>query len=104
MMHNGEQVNPRRDLALAAVAFMIALVLWQVQGLFFLTYPLRLFVTMIHELGHGMSAVLTGGEFLRFEVMERGAGLAYTSGGSRFIVIQAGYLGTAIFGATLLLL
>jgi hypothetical protein len=35
-------------------------------------------------------------------VTSRGAGLAWTSGGSRFVIIQAGYLGTALFGAALL--
>lgn len=98
------QQNRRRDLALASVAFIIALALWQMQGLFFITQPLRLFVTMIHELGHGMSAVLSGGEFLRFEVTKRGAGVAYTRGGYRPLIIQAGYLGTAVFGGALLLL
>ncbi len=99
-----ESAKPERDLLLAAIAFMIALILWQVQGLFFVTYPLRLFVTMIHELGHGVAAIVTGGEFIEFQVMSRGAGMAYTRGGMRFIVIQAGYLGTALFGAGLLLL
>jgi hypothetical protein len=96
--------SQRRDFSLALTAFIIALVLWQMQGLFFLAYPFRLFVTMIHELGHGMAAVLTGGSFVRFEVTRRGAGLAWTSGGSRFFIIQAGYLGTALFGAGLLYL
>jgi hypothetical protein len=72
--------------------------------LFFLAFPFRLFVTMIHELGHGMAAVLTGGKFLRFQVTSRGAGLAWTSGGWRFVIIQAGYLGTALFGAALLVI
>jgi hypothetical protein len=94
--------SQRRDFSLALIAFIIALVLWQMQGLFFLAFPFRLFVTMIHELGHGMAAVLTGGKFLRFQVTSRGAGLAWTSGGSRFVIIQAGYLGTALFGAALL--
>ena len=94
----------RRDLTLALVAFGIAFVLWQIQGLFFITYPFRLFVTMIHELGHGLSAMLTGGEFVKFEVSKRGAGLATTRPGVRFVIIQAGYLGTAIFGAVLLFL
>jgi hypothetical protein len=94
--------SQRRDISLALIAFIIALVLWQMQGLFFLAFPFRLFVTMIHELGHGMAAVLTGGKFLRFQVTSRGAGLAWTSGGSRFFIIQAGYLGTALFGAALL--
>lgn len=96
--------NSRRDLTLAIVAFMIAFVLWQMQGLFFLTFPFRLFVTMIHELGHGVSAVLTGGSFLHFQITSRGAGVAYTQGGWRWVIIQAGYLGTALFGAALLFL
>jgi hypothetical protein len=78
--------SQRRDVSLALIAFIIALVLWQLQGLFFLAFPFRLFVTMIHELGHGMAAVLTGGKFLRF------------------FIIQAGYLGTALFGAALLVI
>jgi hypothetical protein len=91
-------------LLLAFIAFMIALVLWQMQGLFWFTLPFRWFVTLIHELGHGVAAVLTGGSFISFHVTDRGAGLAYTSGGWRWVIIQAGYLGTAIFGAVLLFL
>jgi hypothetical protein len=96
--------SPERDLVLALIAFVCALFLWQVQGLYIVTFPFRLFVTMIHELGHGTSAMITGGSFLRFEVTERGAGVAYTSGGSRFVIIQAGYLGASVFGAVLLIL
>jgi hypothetical protein len=96
--------DSQRDLLLAAAAFVIAFALWQMQGLFVLTYPFRLFVTMIHELAHGISAVLTGGTFVQFEVTSRGAGMAYTRGGSPFVIIQAGYLGTALFGAGLLYL
>jgi hypothetical protein len=94
----------QHDLVLALAAFMVALILWQVEGLYWLMLPFRLFVTMIHELGHGLAAELTGGEFLRFEVTRRGAGLAYTRGGMPFVVVQAGYLGTALFGAGLLTL
>lgn len=93
-----------RDLLLAFAAFAVAVLLWQIDGLSLLTYPLRLFVTAIHELGHGLAAILTGGSFLHFEVGRYGAGLAYTRGGSPFIILQAGYLGTALFGAGLLLL
>lgn len=93
-----------RDLLLAFAAFVVAVLLWQIDGLSLLTYPLRLFVTMIHEMGHGLAAILTGGSFLHFEVGRHGAGLAYTRGGSPFVIFQAGYLGTALFGAGLLLL
>lgn len=100
-----DPARPReRDLALAFAAFAVAVVLWQIDSLSLLTSPLRLFVTMIHELGHGLAAILTGGSFLHFEVSRHGAGLAYTRGGSPFAILQAGYLGTALFGAGLLLL
>ena len=101
MTKSETRVNSR-DFGLALIAFLVALALWQMPGLSFLTYPLRLFVTMIHELGHGLAALATGGEFLSFHVMADGAGLAYTRGGWRFLVIQGGYLGTALFGAGLL--
>ena len=100
--HSARTTASQRDALLAFVAFVVAVALWQIQGLSALTYPLRLFVTMIHELSHGLAAVLTGGSFLHFEVTKYGAGLAYTSGGSRFVIIQAGYVGTALFGALLL--
>jgi len=100
-----DAAHPReRDLALAFAAFAVAVLLWQIDSLSLLTSPLRLFVTMIHELGHGLAAILTGGSFLHFEVGRYGAGLAYTRGGSPFAILQAGYLGTALFGAGLLLL
>jgi hypothetical protein len=83
---------------------VVALVLWQFKPLAPLVYPLRLFVTFIHELGHGVTAVGTGGEFISFEVKSSGAGLAFSRGGLRPVIISAGYVGTAIFGAALLLL
>jgi hypothetical protein len=66
-------------------------------------YPLRLFVTFIHELGHGVTAEVTGGDFISFEVKSSGAGVAFSRGGVRPAIISAGYVGTAIFGAVLLL-
>ncbi|MFP4323631.1 MAG: M50 family metallopeptidase [Anaerolineales bacterium] len=90
------------DLLLAFGAFLMAFALWQFNPLSPVVYPLRLFVTFIHELGHGVAALATGGDFLRFEVQENGAGLAYSRGGWRPIVISAGYTGTALFGAALL--
>ncbi len=97
-----QQSAQKRDVALALAAFMVALVLWQSPAFTPLVYPLRLFVTFIHELGHGIATLLTGGDFLRFEVKSSGAGLAYSNGGIRSIIIPAGYVGTALFGAILL--
>ncbi len=91
-----------RDVLLALLAFLIAFALWRSNDFSLLVFPLRLFVTFIHELGHGTAALLTGGRFDHFELKSTGAGLAYSRGGVRSIIIPAGYMGTAIFGAMLL--
>lgn len=99
-----QNVNRQQDFLLALGAFAVAFILWQFRPLSPVVYPLRLFVTFIHELGHGVAAILTGGEFLHFEVFDTGAGRAFFRGGVREIVWSAGYVGTAAFGATLLIL
>ena len=91
-----------QTLVLAAGAFVLVYILWQLSAQTNLLYPIRLFVTFVHESGHGLTAILTGGRFDHFQVLDNGAGLAYTAGGSRFLVPQMGYLGAALFGAVLL--
>jgi hypothetical protein len=85
------------------LAVLAAVVLAMTPWLAPLTYPLRLLITIVHELSHGLTALLTGGQFLRFVVFPSGEGLAHTAGGWRLLVIPAGYLGAATFGAGLIL-
>jgi Peptidase M50B-like len=89
-------------LMLAGSAFVVVFILWQISAWTNILYPIRLFVTFVHEAGHGLTAVLTGGRWESFQVMDNGAGVAFTAGGSRFLVLQMGYLGAALFGAILL--
>lgn len=93
-----------RRLLLALVAIVVVVILWNIPQLDFLLYPFRLFVTYVHESGHGTAALLTGGRFIGFEVFSNGAGQAVTAGGSRLLILPAGYLGAALFGAVLLYL
>jgi len=94
----------QRALTLIGLAALTTFLLSVIPLLGWINFPFRLLVTMVHELGHGLAAMLTGGEFIRFVVSADGAGLAYTSGGWRFFVIPAGYLGAALFGALLIML
>lgn len=99
----------RQSAMIAAGALVVTVLLWQLpeilnnSQLSVLVYPFRLFVTLVHELGHGTAAMLSGGEFISLEVMTTGAGLATTRGGSRFFIIQMGYLGATFFGAIMLI-
>lgn len=67
-----------------------------------LSFPLRMLTTIVHELSHGLAALLTGGAFVRFQIAADGSGVAYTAGGWRWLIIPAGYLGSALFGALLI--
>src|SRR5258708_26565700 len=89
-------------LGMAFGAFVLVFFVWQFTDQNTILYPLRLLVTFVHETGHGLTAALTGGHFLRFVVYPNGSGVATTSGGSAFLVPQMGYLGAALFGAVLL--
>lgn len=90
-----------RRLLLAVLAAVVVFVLWNLPQLDFILYPFRLFVTYVHESGHGTAALLTGGRFMGFEIFANGAGQATTAGGSRLLILPAGYLGAALFGAIL---
>ena len=61
-------------------------------------YPINLLVTFMHELGHALGAVLTGGKVLEVEVAPDGSGKTTTAGGMRGIVLMGGYIGSALLG------
>jgi len=61
-------------------------------------YPLTLIVTFFHELGHAFAAHLSGGQAWSIRVHDDKSGVSTTAGGSRIVVLNAGYLGSIIFG------
>lgn len=90
------------SLLLAFLAFLLVFFLWQATFNNSLLYPFRLLVTFVHESGHGLTALLTGGRFEGFVVYENGSGVASTAGGNPLLILPMGYLGAALFGAGLL--
>jgi len=67
-------------------------------------YPINLLVTFLHELGHALGAILTGGSVLEINISKSGAGFTRTANGNLPIVLMGGYLGSAVFGNTLFLI
>lgn len=82
-----------------AAAFLVVFLLWDT----FLVYPLKILVVLLHESSHGLAAILTGGSIERIEVNRDGSGVCYTLGGSRFVTLTAGYLGSMVLGALILI-
>lgn len=88
-----------RGLWLPVVAALAALALWDSV----VVWPLRLFVVFLHELSHGLAAVVTGGAIVRIELSPAEGGLCVTRGGARWFVLSAGYLGSLLWGVLFLL-
>jgi hypothetical protein len=89
------------------VAAAISVVLWFIPFAEVLTYPFRIFVTFIHEGGHAIAALLTGNSVAALSVAMNASGETYTTQGgiiSQVLVSSAGYIGSMIFGALLLVL
>jgi len=62
-------------------------------------YPLMLLSTLVHELGHGLAAVLVGGRFAEFRMHADGSGVAMTAVSGRLssaLVSAGGLVGPAI--------
>ena len=73
--------------------------LWQTP----LVTPLKILVVYLHELSHGLAAIATGGDIEQINVSPNVGGFALTRGGSRFVVLSAGYLGSLLIGVALLM-
>ena len=91
--------TPPRRLVLPLALAAATLLLWGT----FLVYPFRLFVVFLHEISHGIAAVLTGGTIVSIGMGEAG-GVCLTRGGWRLLILNAGYLGSLLWGSLFLLL
>ncbi len=61
-------------------------------------YPVTLLVTFLHEFGHAMGAILTGGGVEGMQINPDGSGYTVSRGGSPGVILMGGYMGSAIFG------
>lgn len=66
-------------------------------------WPLKIGVVALHELSHALATWLTGGEVVGFGLGLDQSGHVLSRGGSRFLILNAGYLGSLGFGLLLLL-
>lgn len=61
-------------------------------------YPITLLVTFLHEFGHALGALVTGGSVNEIQINPDGSGYTTTVGGIRSVTIMGGYIGSAILG------
>jgi len=97
-----EKYKPLALLSIILVAYVFLDILVPFGGL--ILYPVKLFVTFLHEFGHAFGAMITGGDVVSLQVNSNGSGVTTTAGGIRAVTIMGGYLGSALFGNLLLYL
>ncbi|MGI8825402.1 MAG: M50 family metallopeptidase [Chloroflexota bacterium] len=66
-------------------------------------YPFALFVTLVHESGHAIATLLTGGSVQSIKIAPDLSGLTTSAGGVQALIAPAGYLGATLVGVALLL-
>ena len=81
-----------------AAYFVAVWLLWDTV----VVYPLKIFVVLLHEISHGLAALLTGGSIERIELDPYQGGACHCPGGNAFVTLTAGYLGSVAWGALLL--
>src|SRR6187551_831537 len=101
--------DARPQIYLLLVATVISIGLWFLSGYIpligYLTYPIRLFATFIHEGSHVLATVLTGNTVQSLTVSSDGSGAVWSQSAgwlSQLLISSAGYLGTTAFGTILL--
>jgi len=99
-------------ITILVISFLVFLT-WQLPSLGFFRYPFILLGTWFHEMGHGLTALILGGNFHKLEIYRNGGGVAYTSypdsillplNFSKALVAAGGLLGPCIFGIVLIVL
>ena len=72
----------------------------------YVAYPLLLISTLVHELGHGVAAVLVGEQFVSFKMWADGSGVALhtvaSSGAGNAFIAAGGLCGPAVAAALMI--
>ena len=100
-------VHKCRSLGLIVILTVASIMLWDVPSVAWLLAPVKIFVTALHELGHAVACLATGGSVSGLTIVSDNSGhggLTMCRGGNPFVYDQTGYLGTAFFGCLFILI
>lgn len=96
-MHKQQLPFQRRSLLLQLGIFVLVLVVWQVP----IVNPVKLLVVLFHEMSHVVAGYASGAVIFGIAIDPGGAGVTLGMGGSRLLVLLAGYVGSFAMGALL---
>lgn len=85
----------------------LCFVVWMVLQVPMARIPILFLSTWVHELGHGLGAIFTGGKFIELTVFPNFSGVAQTATTTSFqrvMVILLGLLGPSLLGVLMIIL
>lgn len=93
-----------KQIVLLIGIVILAALLWNTP----LLYPIKMFTVLLHEVSHGIAAILTGGRITRIDITPDLGGVCYFVIPPGFLrssfAASAGYLGSILWGCILLFL
>jgi hypothetical protein len=96
----------RHELRTLALALIASLLLWNLPFGGVVLYPFKILATWLHEMSHGLVMIATGAELDRVVIYRDTSGLSYAvwaiSAPGTAAIAAAGYMGTSLWGAVLL--
>lgn len=97
-------IDQRRHLIAFGIMLVVITIMYQISATRMLLYPFELISTVFHEFGHAFMTLLTGGRVANIEINPNESGVTRFVGGSRCLILPAGYIGSSVAGALLLVL
>lgn len=95
----GNHLSKIEIFTFSFISLIIVIFLWD----YIFVYPLKFFVTSVHESFHGLAIIITGGEIETIKLNINGSGSITRYGGIDLLISPAGYIGTALIGALFIL-
>ncbi|MCX7797267.1 MAG: M50 family metallopeptidase [Melioribacter sp.] len=86
-----------KELFITTSIIFLCLLIWDTKLLF----PLKLLVTLLHEISHAIACILTGGRVLEIDINSELGGKCLSEDGNTFIISIAGYFGSFLFGVSI---
>lgn len=94
----------KNSFKLLMLASLVTLLIGLIPQSRLILYPFNLFVTYVHETCHALAGLLTLGSVQGMTINPDTSGVTLVAGGIAIVTFSAGYLGSALFGALLLIL
>ena len=89
-----------KNIFFLLISIAVVIILWTTPVL----YPLKLLVVFFHESSHALATILSGGDVAQLVLLKEQGGYVMSRGGSRFLVLNSGYLGSLLWGVIIYLL